>query len=522
MKNVCLLVLFAALTFNIKAQLPFYWARTDDTTYSGFRQKMITDANGNIYVGGSPSYMGKTIGKIIKYDQYGNNLWAKTDTGAGLGVYINDICIDSNNDLYVAGRQQNSGTGFDAYLYKYSSNGQLLWKKYYNGTADSTDDAASITYFNSYLYLSGATVGLQNHNRVLLQKYDMIGNLIWTVTDSLNEQWDNSAFYITHDSSNLIVTGMVWHSQMQYNMFLAKYDQAGNKIWQIFDSLSVLRVYGGKIVIDHQQNIYIAVGADYVQYNLLKYDSLGRFEWGFGITPSSFTSPPGIADVKLDESDNVYLSGTAAIAGGFDGMPTFVFTKLRPNGSVVGSYVGQNYGYGAGFDFLSQNDMVVSGSLDTSGYEIIDFDSSVNIKWEHYYTNDVPLAICYQVVVDSMKNILLAGSRSSYQAGGSPSMEVIKYGSNPFVTGLNILNGEQVDIKVFPNPGAPGTVQFVVSDNLVGNNLQMFDLTGRLLQQLQITDASFKFQTSNFSNGIYFYRVHAPSGAMVVGKLVVN
>jgi hypothetical protein len=54
-----------------------------------------------------------------------------------------------------------------------------------------------------------------------------------------------------------------------------------------------------------------------------------------------------------------------------------------------------------------------------------------------------------------------------------------------------------------PNP-ANDQVQIIVSDELIGAELKVLDLQGRIISQQSISALNFELRTSSLSQGIYF------------------
>src|ERR1035437_9249338 len=130
--KLSIILLLTIITKSIIAPPAYNWNRTGDTTYNSSFIKMITDPYGNVYIGGEKNSVTGNNSIIIKYDQFGNTLWEKTDTGFTNHIYLNDMCLGDNGNIYSAGQIATVNTGFDAYLSKYDTTGNLLWQRIYN------------------------------------------------------------------------------------------------------------------------------------------------------------------------------------------------------------------------------------------------------------------------------------------------------------------------------------------------------------------------------------------------------
>ncbi|MFO0357606.1 MAG: SBBP repeat-containing protein, partial [Sphingobacteriaceae bacterium] len=141
------------------------------TYYSGSNQDranaICADSNGNVFVTGytqstnfpvqnTGTFFQGTFGGglldlfILKFDNNGNRLWA-TYYGGSNNDQGNSICTDSNGNVFVAGKTtsadfpvQNAGTffqgtlngGSDAFILKFSNNGNRLWATYFGGSGN--------------------------------------------------------------------------------------------------------------------------------------------------------------------------------------------------------------------------------------------------------------------------------------------------------------------------------------------------------------------------------------------------
>ena len=141
------------------AGVPLWTNYYDGPTHgSDAANAVAVGTNGNAYVvgyttGGSSSadYL------VLAYSSAGARLWTNTFNGSG-----NDydegraVAADGLGNVIVTGFSQN-GTSFDFTTLAYSSAGQLLWSKNYNGAADG-DDLPLTT--KSLVVLPDTTVGV--------------------------------------------------------------------------------------------------------------------------------------------------------------------------------------------------------------------------------------------------------------------------------------------------------------------------------------------------------------------------
>jgi hypothetical protein len=276
------------------------------------------DLDGNIYTAGELSLgsytfdSGVTVNTnsasnivLVKYDKFGNALWARTVNNITNynTSYFNSIAIDKAGNIYAVGRIENHGT-YDfgnsaivdakaemAYeslvIVKYAPNGDTIWAKtvtnecprsaYRSVAVDSSGNVFAAGYISGTDLVSlGNDVNIYGKyadgDSIIIVKYDSDGNAIWakTVTEGSNYSWLES---ITIDSSdNIIIAGVIFGSENfsfgndisiagtsnDVNMLLMKYDSSGNAVWV----RSVIEPnYGSRlnsVTTDSKGNIYAA------------------------------------------------------------------------------------------------------------------------------------------------------------------------------------------------------------------------------------------------------------------------
>jgi len=155
-----------------------------------------------------------TKGYIVKIDtDTGEVLWDRT-LDAGANLVLNDVFIDSNNQIYIVGTSSDQG-----YIFKYTAEGNLIWQKRTNGTAlenftfdrvKSDGETEQTIVFGTYYDQNG------NDRGGVLSKYGKDGNLVWrrTLFSSFNNadsfsnvclDADPSFYYLMYVDSDIDV-----------------------------------------------------------------------------------------------------------------------------------------------------------------------------------------------------------------------------------------------------------------------------------------------------------------------------
>jgi len=149
--------------------------------------------------------------------------------GLGETDYLYGAATDGESGLYFTGYTESATTGEDLLLLKYDLQGNFEWAKSWPGS--DYDSGADIVYANGGLYVTGITssfgAGIMD---VLLQRWDLDGNLEWTHT------WG--------EAGNDIVQRLAYSDDMLYaagrtesfthpngDALLLKYDTTGAVQW---------------------------------------------------------------------------------------------------------------------------------------------------------------------------------------------------------------------------------------------------------------------------------------------------
>jgi len=255
------------------------WAKGIGGTGSDIDQgyALTTDRDGNIYVTGdynSPSltFDTHTINNfangtnifIVKYNPSGNAIWARSAGGNG-SIRSYDIICNSSANLYVTGDFYTSfvcyfgsdsvfdtGGGWDFFLAKYDSAGNILWTRNGIGGNDNCQSVASDAQGNSFVagsFSGSLIIGFDTlidssigYGNPFIVKYDSTGNILWArngVGYAYGNNWvitdADGNVYLTGGMEDTIITFDTITLIAQYNsynaMFIVKYNSSGHAVY---------------------------------------------------------------------------------------------------------------------------------------------------------------------------------------------------------------------------------------------------------------------------------------------------
>lgn len=201
---------------------------------------------------------------VAKYTTDGKFIWA-VRVGGGDYTQVNSMGVDKDGNPIISGQFDQpidadpgpgvntlTPNGYDAFLIKLNTNGQLVWAKDIGGGGTdygshvSTDSKGNV--LESVRYQQTVTVGSNTYTagggtfNGLCMKFDPTGNLIWAV--NLSDSNDSEVFEDVDAQDNVIIGG---HFQGNDNFnplgtaymlngngdseFVAKYTSAGILVW---------------------------------------------------------------------------------------------------------------------------------------------------------------------------------------------------------------------------------------------------------------------------------------------------
>ena len=176
-------------------------------------------------------YMAGNRGRVVWGERFNNDLVNGDDEASA-------IAVDNLGNVYVTGRSEGRGTGFDYLTIKYDTNGKFQWAKRYNNLATNGHDEATSIAVDSVgnAYVTGRSQGSETGFDYVTIKYDTNdGHQLWLMRyNDDSENGDDEAAAIALDTlGNAYVTGRSQGSGTNYDYYTIKYDNDGNMVWRV-------------------------------------------------------------------------------------------------------------------------------------------------------------------------------------------------------------------------------------------------------------------------------------------------
>ncbi|MCY7362318.1 MAG: SBBP repeat-containing protein, partial [Ignavibacteria bacterium] len=174
------------------------WVRSfgGSNEYMDWGYSVVCDRFGNLYVSGftlSTTLLNNDI-ITVKYDFSGNEKWQRRFDNKG-DDYIRPLMskVDNSDNLVIASYYKGDSSLIDYLTLKYDVSGNLLWSKFYDGGARNNDWINDIIIDNqNNVYIAGTSWLAESHYDYLTIKYSYSGDELWR--SRINDSSDVNGF----------------------------------------------------------------------------------------------------------------------------------------------------------------------------------------------------------------------------------------------------------------------------------------------------------------------------------------
>jgi hypothetical protein len=214
---------------------------------------MTVDQNGNVYLAGPKSENGFLIAKLWKYDTNGSLQWSKNPLGTLSTSMATGVEVDNEGNVFIVMSQAGNYV-----TVKYNSNGAEQWVQSYQSQIGSSFAYNIAVDENGNCFLAGIdyTNTSNNETNITTIKYSSDGNQLWVRTyNGPDNSWDDFKTIKTDNEGNVYVYGETFGDNTLSNLVLIKYSTDGNTLWVQTYSTPV-NEYPITFTIDNNYNIY--------------------------------------------------------------------------------------------------------------------------------------------------------------------------------------------------------------------------------------------------------------------------
>jgi hypothetical protein len=535
-RRILVVAVFAQLLFSsisLSQTPPHLWSQRFGDGSDQYASSVAVDAWGNVIVtghfSGSVDFGGGVLTSegledifVAKFGPNGNHLWSKRFGGfydqtdgdqRGESVVVdmsgNVIatgCFKGTADF--GGGPLTSAGVQDIFVVKFDAAGNHLWSKRFGDAAQeagkgvAVDEAGNVVvtgYFHSTVDFGGGTLASAGSSDIFVAKFDAAGDHLWSkrfgdgdVQAPYSVAMDGAGdVVVTGDLSGTVdFGGGPLTSEISSDVFLAKFDAAGNHLWS---------------------------------------KRFGNWRWQIGTS------------VAMDESGNVVATGrfqgTVDFGGGLltsarATSDDIFLVKFDPNGNHLWSkrFGDQSYQRGAGVAIDGWGNVIVTGdfegtvdfgggALTSAGYEdifVVEFSSNGSLLWRQRF-GDQSRQSGTSVAVDAWGNVVVTGGfqgivdfgGGSLTSAGMSDIYLTKFGLTAVPTLLQSFAARYGESGI--------EVTWEMSEPAIGIDFHVFrkSTTDPQYQELQAPriseqGGSFTFVDSEYEAGLsYRYRVDA-------------
>jgi hypothetical protein len=341
---------------------------------------IYVDNAGNCYITGhstsSQTHLNECFTACILPS--GAEAWiTRYSPGSNLESYGNAITADDAGNVYVAGYTDPSLASSDWLVIKYNSSGIEQWADVFNGPDNGMDEAMDIVIAPNgnptvcgYTYTLSATGGIN----AFIRQYNSNGGTVWTDT------WSNPSFTGTDkaygleyiSSGDLLVGGESANiGGFNLDAFALRYDSSGSRLWScIFpDPVNPEDEYLRDIAVDDSGNVYLT-GTDYQDGYVTRINHNGTPGWRkFWRGPLS-NGNEVFHGIALDNSGGVYVTGRGVYPGddyyGNGGKTNMIISKYNASGDSLWTYRCEDtLNCSMGFAITHRNGIIYAGGFTT-------------------------------------------------------------------------------------------------------------------------------------------------------------
>ncbi|MGB9742454.1 MAG: SBBP repeat-containing protein [candidate division WOR-3 bacterium] len=327
MNRLCPLVFLLLLPAIARAQLDTSWLRTIDggTGQEDVFSDIYVDHSGNVYITGMTTTTALTTDIFVrKYRPDGSVVWTATYNGrANQDDSASAIVVDSAGNVFICGWTIDTLLDQDMVTLKYSPTGQLLWAKTWRRAINQDDVAHALVLDRLGRVIVTGYCSDANYNidYCTICYNSQTGDTIWVRYYNRTPENDEDIPYAicVDDSNNIYVTGTSYDDGTDYDIATIRYRPNGTQQWlrRKNNWPWVGDDYGMKVVFDPTTRSIIVGGIvwddnqDYNYFTMKYRAATGESLWARAYNRYPANNEDLLTAVNIDATGNVFVTGTS-------------------------------------------------------------------------------------------------------------------------------------------------------------------------------------------------------------------
>jgi hypothetical protein len=212
------------------------WTASYDNGGFDNSKAIVLDAAGNSYITGESDGTGTGRDIItIKYDPSGAQLWAKRFNGTFNGDDVgNSIVVDPSGNVFVTGYTTIGAGNRDYVTLKYDASGVQQFAVTYSGTGNQNDEAIAIAFNNNRLYITGTAINSNGNSDLLTIRLNPTnGNTVWMKAENGTANSNDIAYALLAYNNDVVVVGQINNNITGNDYVTVRYNgNNGNVQWR--------------------------------------------------------------------------------------------------------------------------------------------------------------------------------------------------------------------------------------------------------------------------------------------------